>query len=133
MSGGEPKTRKQLRTFGLAFGGGLSVLGGVLYWRGLAAAPWVWGVAATVLLLGLAAPRALAPLERLMAAIFRAVTAAITWVVLTLFFFLVLTPIALVIRLTGRDLLHRRLDKGLDSYWIEVPPDGPWSRPEKPF
>ena len=33
-------------------------------------------------------------------------------------YFCVLTPAALVIRLTGRDALRLRLDPGAPSYWI---------------
>jgi hypothetical protein len=35
-----------------------------------------------------------------------------------LLFFCVLTPLGLVMRLTGRDPLRLRLDRGMPSYWI---------------
>jgi hypothetical protein len=34
------------------------------------------------------------------------------------FFFLVLTPLGLIFRLTGRDPLRRRFDAKASSYWI---------------
>ncbi len=41
--------KRQLRIFGFAFGGGLSVLGGILWWRGITAVPpYLWGVAAVL-------------------------------------------------------------------------------------
>ena len=43
-------------------------------------------------------------------------------VILTLFFFLVVTPIGLLARLFGKDFLQRRLDKSASSYWIPREP-----------
>ena len=126
--------RRQLRTFGFAFGGGLTVLGGILWWRSITAVPpYLWGVAAVLWLLALVAPRALRPVEKVMATIFRAVTAAITAVLLTIFYFTIMTPIGLIMRLTRKDFLGKRFDRDQESYWFTVPEDGPWSRPDKPF
>ena len=128
------KTNRELRLFGFAFGGGLSVLGGLLWWRGITAVPpYLWGVAAVLWLLALLAPRALKPLEKVMATIFRAVTAALTAVLLTIFYFLIMTPIGLIMRVTRKDFLGKSFDREKTSYWIDIPEDGPWSRPEKPF
>ena len=127
-------TTRQLRTFGFAFGGGLSVLGGILYWRGITAVPpYLWGVAAVLWLLALVAPKALRPIEKVMATIFRAVTTALTAVLLTVFFYLIVFPIGLLLRLFGKDPMGKRFDREKATYWVEVPEDGPWSRPEKPF
>ena len=127
-------TKHQLRIFGFAFGGGLSVLGGILYWRGITAVPpYLWGVAGVLWLLALTAPKLLWPLEKVMATIFRAVTTALTAVLLTVFFYLIVTPIGLIMRITRKDFLGKRFDRERASYWVSIPEDGPWSRPEKPF
>jgi hypothetical protein len=34
-----------------------------------------------------------------------------------LFFFVVITPVAVVMRLFGKDLLSRRLEAGAETYW----------------
>ena len=134
MTAHKRPNRRQLRTFGLAFGGGLTVLGGILWWRGVTAVPpYLWGVAVVLWLLALVAPRALRPVEMVMATIFRAVTAAITAVLLTIFFFLIITPIGLFMRLTRKDFLGKKFARERESYWVTIPEDGPWSRPDKPF
>jgi hypothetical protein len=37
----------------------------------------------------------------------------------------VVTPLALMLRLMGRDLLERRMDPVTPTYWIERRPPGP--------
>jgi hypothetical protein len=122
-----------LRKFGFAFGGGLTLLGSLLLWRDKAPAPYVLLGAALVLALAALLPRALRPLEWLMSRIFLAVTSVLTYVLLTLLYLLVLTPLGLIRRLLGKDGLGLEPDPGKSSYWIDVDPEGPASRPRKPF
>jgi hypothetical protein len=42
-----------------------------------------------------------------------------TRVVLSVFFFVVLTPIGLVLRLLGKDLIDKKVERGVPSYWKE--------------
>lgn len=42
-----------------------------------------------------------------------------TRLILCVIFFLILTPIGLVIKLSGNDLLDRKTDKNRQSYWIK--------------
>ncbi|MEW6510480.1 MAG: SxtJ family membrane protein [Bacteroidota bacterium] len=48
-----------------------------------------------------------------------------TRLLLGLFFFLVMTPVGLIVRLTGRDLLDEKIDRSAASYWRK--------RERKPF
>lgn len=123
----------ELRRFGLTFGSGLTVLSGILWWRGKAPAPWVLGVALTVAALALVLPRALAPLEWTLAGVFRIVTLSVTYVLVTAVFLLVVTPLGVLIRLFRGRLLALRPDPSRSSYWEDVEPDGPATRPDKPF
>ena len=43
-----------------------------------------------------------------------------TRVILTIVFFIVLTPLGIIVKLTGRDLLDLKIDKNANSYWIKV-------------
>lgn len=42
--------------------------------------------------------------------------------VLTLTYYLAIMPIGLIMRLSGYDPMHRRLDRQANTYWIERPP-----------
>lgn len=47
-------------------------------------------------------------------------------ILLFLIFYLMITPIGLIIRLFGKDLLHQKIERNKSSYWIkreEVPFD----------
>ena len=44
---------------------------------------------------------------------------------MALLFYGTVTPIALVLRLLGKDLLRLSVDRGADSYWLERRPPGP--------
>ena len=41
-------------------------------------------------------------------------------VILSMLFFLVLTPIGLIMRLFGKDILDQKLDKNADTYWHDI-------------
>jgi hypothetical protein len=41
-----------------------------------------------------------------------------TRIILTVFFFAILTPFALILRISGKDLLNRKIDKNAKTYWI---------------
>jgi hypothetical protein len=52
----------------------------------------------------------------------------VSFVLLGTFYFLVLTPLALLFRLIGRDSLHRSFDRAADSYWVPHKPPGSLDR-----
>ena len=47
----------------------------------------------------------------------------ISWVmqkvIFSIFFFLIVTPIGLLMKLFGKDLLHQKIDKKAESYWLK--------------
>lgn len=133
MSSGKRKSVKDLRRFGLAFGTAMTLLGSLLLWKERAAGPWVLGLAGFALLAAVVAPRILRPLEMVLAGLLRAVMTVITYVVLTLAYFIVFTPIGLLLKLMGKDLLDRRFPTDRESYWVPVEVDGPATRPDKPY
>lgn len=125
--------RQRLRKFAAVMAIAFALLAGLLWWRGSASGAPLGYVAAAFLLAGLVAPRVLAPIERAWMALARVMGAVMTTVILTLTFFLVITPMGLLVRLLGKDLLAMRRDPGADTYWVPMEPDGPTTRPDKPY
>jgi len=49
---------------------------------------------------------------------------AVSHVLLAIIYFVVLTPVGLVVRVCGHDPMQRRFDRQAASYWIERQPGG---------
>ena len=77
------------------------------------------------LLLALIVPKALAPLNWVWTKFGLLLHKIVSPIVLGFLFFLVFTPIGIMIRLFGGDPLRLRLDSKAPSYWIERSPPGP--------
>ena len=114
-------SQRQLRVFGLSAMAASIVLAGVfvLVW-GLA---MVWAivalmVGAAILLCSLLSLRAARIIYIALSAVGLPIGFVMSFVLLSAFYFLLLTPLALLFRLIGRDSLHRRFDHGQDSYWV---------------
>lgn len=127
------KSVRELRRFGLIMAVPLAALGGLAVWRGRAWGPYALGLAAAFLLCGLIAPRILGPVERAWMAFAKVMSIVMTFVILTLTYYLVITPVGLVVRLTGKDSLQLRRSRKRISFWEAVDPDGPCGRPFRPY
>ena len=126
-------TPATLRKFGFVMAGALSLVAALLWWRARAPAPYVAIAAILFLLLALVRPAVLAPVERVWMKLAAVISAVMTRVILTLTFFLVITPIGVLLRLLRKDVLGLRPDPGARSFWVPVEPDGPGTRPDRPF
>jgi hypothetical protein len=125
--------KRKLMKFGLVMAGGFAVVSGLLALRGSAAWPYTAGIAGFFLLAGLLAPAALRPVERVWMKFAAVLGFVMTNVLLTLVFFIGVTITGLVMRLFGKDPLRLKFEKDRESYWHDVEPDGPCSRPDKPY
>jgi hypothetical protein len=119
---------QQPRKFGLSVGGVLLLFAGIAAWRSHPTLAAVLAVPAAALVLGgLVAPAALVPVERRWMAAAAVLGAFNTRILLTVAYYLVITPVGLILRVAGRDPLDRRLHSG-PSYWTRRPPEPPASR-----
>ncbi|HEX5854550.1 MAG TPA: SxtJ family membrane protein [Thermoanaerobaculia bacterium] len=102
-------TRADDRRFGWTVGGVFAVLGGLLLWRHRnAAAAVAFALGGPLLLLAAAFPSLLARPHLAWLAFARVLGRVNSTIFLFLTFFLVLTPLGVVLRLFGRDELSRR-------------------------
>ena len=81
----------------------------------------IWSViiSAVFLILGLINSRLLTPLNVLWFKLGMILGAIISPIVMGIIFFLVVTPIGLILRIMGKDLLNKKYDKEKETYWIK--------------
>lgn len=124
---------QRLRKFGIVMAVAFGILGALLLWRGREWAEYLLYVGGAFLLVGLVAPKVLGPIERVWMKFAHLLGTVMTTIILTLTFFVVITPMGILLRLMGKDLLGMRGDPSIESYWVPVEEDGPCSRPDKPY
>ena len=119
-----PCAVSDLRNFGLVVGGVFLAIWGVVGWvlphffdRG-GNYPVLAGIGIFLMVFGASAPKLLKPIYLGWMGIAVVLGFFVTRIILTLFFFIVLTPVGLFFRLIGRDALHRKLDRDASTYWL---------------
>lgn len=126
--------RKGLRDFGLTTGLILALIFGLFFpWlleRGIPRWPWVIG--GVLALTGLVAPLTLKPVYRGWMKFGLVMSRITTPLIMGLVFYVVVTPVALLVKLFGKDAMARRLEKGATTYRVTSQANAP-ERMEKPF
>jgi hypothetical protein len=113
------------RTFGCVFAALFALVGLLPLILGRAPRIWAFGVSGIFLLAALLFPSALAPLNRLWLRIGLLLHRVVSPIALGIMFFLVITPMGLLMRAMGKDPLRLRPEPDAGSYWIDRRPPGP--------
>ena len=126
--------RAGLRQFAIVTGALLVVLFGLaLPWLfGFGYPNWPWMVAAALIAWGVVAPQTLRPVYRGWMRFGLLMNRITTPLILGLVFFIAITPLALVMKVIGRDTMRRRFDPDTASYRIPSV-SSPKEKMEKPF
>jgi hypothetical protein len=117
--------KKDLRSFGWIGLVACCILAGLLYLLKGLAIKWICVIIAVGFVIFISSLVCLT-ITRLIYVGLTAITLpigmAVSFLVLTLFFYLIITPVGLVFRLIGRDSMKRKFDSNVDSYWVEHRP-----------
>lgn len=113
------------RSFGLLFVVIFTLLALWAWWHGRAWALWPAVLCLLTLLVTLARPALLNPLNRQWMRLAELLNRVVSPIVLGFIYFGLFTPIAWGMRLRGRDALRRRFEPGAATYWIDRDPPGP--------
>jgi Kef-type K+ transport system membrane component KefB len=126
--------RKGLREFGLVTGAAVVALFGLFFpWMlGLDWPLWPWAIAAPLWLLALIHPSWLRGIYRVWMRLGLLSNRVMTPLLLGIVFFVMLSPMAMVRRLMGKDSMQRALDPNRDSYRVQST-RSPREKLERPF
>ena len=112
--------KKQLREFGLTMGIILVILGAIALWRGKPIYLHLLIAAGIFIGFGLGFPKPLKPIHKIWMSFSIIIGFFVSRLILSVLFYAVLTPIGLIMRIFGKDILDQRIDKNKHSYWQEV-------------
>ena len=110
--------KKELRQFGITIGVVLGLLGAWFLWRGKDTSHLLLITAIVFFALGVILPLLLKPLHKLWMTLAVLLGWLMTRIILIVLFYLIVTPIALLARVCGKDFLNRGFDRKVNSYWI---------------
>ncbi len=115
-----------LRNFGLTFVFVFAIIGlWPVFRHSLPPRYWALGIAAAFLAVTFIAPKLLTPLNKLWFKFGMLLHNVVNPLILGLLFMVLLTPLALVMRLFGKRFLPTGFDSKTSSYWIPRDPAGP--------
>jgi hypothetical protein len=112
-------TRRQLATFGVIWLGFFALVGLGALWRNAASyCVAIWVVAVAVPVLGWISPRCMRIVYVGMSYLAFPVGFVLSYLMLLGVYYLVLTPIGLLLRIFRHDPLQRRFDAQMKTYWV---------------
>ncbi|MFH1503853.1 MAG: SxtJ family membrane protein [Candidatus Omnitrophota bacterium] len=111
--------KKQLKEFGLTVGVVLGLLGLLFLWRGKGFYLYFLSISVFLILSGLIKPMLLKPIQKVWMGFAVVMGWFMSRVILVVLFFLVVAPIGIVFKLLRKDLLGVKIDKEVESYWVE--------------
>ncbi len=116
-------TRRQLNQFGFIWMGFVAFFGAVAFFKfhNPSLARGLWVAAVVVPVVGWVFPRFMRWVFLGMSYLAFPIGFVVSYVVLAAVYYLVLTPIGLLMRLVGYDSMKRSFDPEAASYWIERP------------
>jgi hypothetical protein len=118
----EPSSPKQLRSFGLIVAGGFFVIALVPLLRGHNLRVWALAVAGAFLIPALALPAVLRYPYKIWMFIGHCLGWVNTRIILTALFYIVFTPVSIVMRLMKRDTMNRGFEPEMETYRVAKNP-----------
>ena len=114
-------SKKDLREFGLGLGLVLCAVGMMRYLKHPDGMGYVWlyMFGSFSACFAIMVPFMLSPVYKVFLKIAHAIGWVNTRVILVLVYYVLMTPIGLIMRMLGKDLLHKKIDKNVKSYWIK--------------
>ena len=109
--------KSDLRKFGITIGVILLIIAGFLFWKEKESFQILLTFGVTLCILGIAIPFILKPIYWVWMIFATILGWIMTRVILSLLFYIIVTPIGLIPRFFGKQFLELKWDKSKESYW----------------
>ena len=109
--------KSDLRNFGITISVILLIIAGFLFWKEKESFQILLTFGVTLCILGIAIPFILKPIYWVWMIFATILGWIMTRVILSLLFYIIFTPIGLILRFFGKQFLELRWDKSKESYW----------------
>lgn len=113
------ESKKDLRKFGITVGIALLIASLLLFWSDKSSYIYFLIAGAFLIFMGLSYPDILKPLNKVWMALAIILGWFMSRIILSILFYLVLTPIGLIAKIFGKRFLNLRIDKNAKSYWVQ--------------
>ena len=111
------ETKRELRKFGLTVGIVLVLIAALLFYFEKASAIYFGVIGAFLIFAGLIYPKILKPLNKVWMGLAIVLGYIMSRVILTILFYIVLTPISFIARIFGKKFMMLKYDKSAKTYW----------------
>lgn len=108
---------KDLRKFGLTIGIVLLIIASILFFNNKPSRFIFLGLGFIFILAGLIAPTALRYVNRVWMTLAIILGWVMTRVILSILFYIIITPISLIAKISGKKFLDLKIDRNRASYW----------------
>ena len=109
--------KSDIRKFGITIGIILMIIAGFLFWKEKESYQIFLTVGTILFVLGILVPAVLKPIYWIWMIFATILGWIMTRVILSLLFYIIITPIGLILRFFGKQFLELRWDKSKESYW----------------
>ena len=111
------ESKRDLRKFGLTVGGVLLIVAAFLFYIEKPSAIYFAVIGGLLFISGWAIPKSLKPLNKLWMGLAIVLGFFMSRIILTILFYVALTPISIIAKLAGKKFITLKYDKSAKTYW----------------
>jgi hypothetical protein len=111
------ETKRDLRKFGVTVGGVLLIIAALLFYFDKSSAIYFAIIGLLLFISGLTFPQILKPLNKIWMGLAVVLGFFMSRLILTILFYIALTPISLIAKLVGKKFMILKYDKSAKTYW----------------
>lgn len=110
---------KELKEFGITFGAVFLILASLIFWFKHTVPIYLFSLSLLFFVLAFLFPGVMKPLQKIWMGLALVLGWMMSHIILGVLFFLVVTPIAIFVRLQQKKFMETKIDRAAKSYWHE--------------